>query len=151
MNKEWDLYMKLRKSRPYEFRNTGDLRIIIDEEIIREFEEKNNVKIGVVYSSTYHLMVVDLVEDNLGNKFTYERLLPVVENGAVVVIPKIDDKFVLLKQYRHALRDYQFGLPRGFAKVEVSAEENAKKELEEELGSITVDLPKFLGTVIADS
>lgn len=150
MSKEWDEYLQLMKERPEDFRQSKALKIITDESSVLEYEAKNGVEIGVVYSSPYHFLVVDLVEDRQGRGFTYERLLPAVKSGAVVIIPIWEDRFVLLRQYRHALRDYQYAFPRGFATQGLSSAENVKKELSEELGAV-VETAVPLGSVVADS
>lgn len=148
-NKEWVKYKKLISERPHEFAFSNDLEIIIDEEQVEAFEEMSGKTIGVCYESSYRMMVVDLVFD--GKKyFAYERLLQTVEKGSVVMIPIYRDNFLLLNQYRHALRDNQYAFPRGFAENGFTAEENCKKELMEELGCNTNSVD-FLGTLVVDS
>lgn len=114
------------------------LSIIDDPLEARQFEWETGNKIGIAYSSPYHKMVVDLVEDERGNRFAYERLVAANEN-AVVIVPEIqkDDQtgFVLLHQYRHALGRYQWAFPRGFGEPGIPAAENAAKELHEEIGA----------------
>lgn len=70
--------------------------------------------------------------------------------GAAVCVPLYGDRFVLLRQYRHALQDYQYAFPRGFATAGLSGAENARKELRKEIGAETGDILK-LGSVVADS
>lgn len=149
-SKEWQEYLKLIAERPEAFRNDENLIIELDPKKVQDFVEKSGKKIGVVYSSPYNIMVVDLVSNASGSYFAYERLLPAVQGSAVVVIPYYNGSYVLLKQYRHALRDFQYAFPRGFGEVGLSDEENAHKELEEELGAQAITTKK-LGTVVADS
>ncbi len=149
-SKEWQEYLKLIAERPEAFRNDENLIIELDSKKVQDFVEKSGKKIGVVYSSPYNIMVVDLVSNASGSCFAYERLLPAVQGSAVVVIPCYKGSYVLLKQYRHALRDFQYAFPRGFGEVGLSDEENAYKELEEELGAQAITTKK-LGTVVADS
>lgn len=153
LGKEWNRYKELMVERPYEFTNidgVGSLSVLTDESRVLEYENTHNVTIGVVYESKYHLLLVDLVENENGDVFTYERLLKRVATGAVVIIPQFEGKFLLLKQFRHAIRDYQLSFPRGFGEDEISVEENASKELSEELGAVANNFVK-LGNVIADS
>lgn len=147
---EWVNYCKLMQERPDEFKNTGNIDIVTDIRVIEDFVEKTGRKIGVIYQSAYNIWVVDLVKGNDGTLFTYERLMPAVVCGAVVTIPRYNGKYILLKQYRHALRDYQYAFPRGFGEVGITSEENAGKEIAEELGA-TVTSTKFLGKIVADS
>lgn len=150
MGKEWNKYLKLKKERPDLFTNSGPIKIVSDKKIIKKFERSRKKKIGVVYESEYHTMVVDLVYEEEGKYFTYERLLYGPESGAVVCVPMYQKNFVLLKQYRHAIRDTQYAFPRGFGSAGVSAEENARKEIQEELGA-TVLKSQYIGEIVADS
>ncbi len=149
-NKEWLRYQKLMQERPECFSNNGQLNILTDESVIEAFEHQNDKTIGVVYESPFNLMVVDLVESPDGKRFAYERLLPTISTGAVVCVTVCDGKFVLLNQYRHALRRKQYAFPRGFAEPGVSPDNNVLKELKEELGAKVKSL-KHIGIVIADS
>ena len=139
-SKEWRDYLDLAEERPELFKASSRLQIIMDYESVQQF----------VYRSAYNLLVVDLVENMKGERFAYERLIPAVKKGAIVSIPVYDDKFVLLKQYRHAMRAFQYAFPRGFGEEGLSAEENLQKEIKEETGA---DVKKIshVGTVIADS
>lgn len=150
LGKEWDRYIELMSERPEEFRDSGTIHIVTDENIVADFEKKNNRKIGVIYESAFNILVVDLVYIQKGKYFAYERMMPKVQNGAVVIVPVYKGRFILLKQYRHALRDYQYAFPRGFGENDISVEQNVKKELYEEMGAKAVDF-LFLGTVVADS
>jgi len=152
LNKE--LYFSLMKTRQEDFKNISgaSLEIIMDESVILEYERKNNKQIGCVYESPYHFLLVDLVIDTRTEKmFTYERILNFISGGSVI-IPFFKGKFVLLKQFRHALRDYQICFPRGFCEVNNTPEQNALKELTEELGVDSSSFKlKYLGDVVADS
>lgn len=147
---EWKKYIILKEERPELFINNGIINIVFDESIIEDYQSKKNVKIGVVYDSPYNMMVVDLVYNDKEDYYTYERVIPKVKSGAVVIIPRYNGKYVLLKQYRHAIRDYQYAFPRGFAEAGISAEDNVRKELFEEIGAKSSNI-RYLGNVIADS
>lgn len=147
---EWERYLELKKERPEVFVDTGEIHIVKDESIVSEFQNKTNRKIGVLYESAYSIVVVDLVYEEEGKYFAYERILPAVENPAVVMVPMYKGQLLLLKQYRHALRDYEYSFPRGFGEKGLSGEENCKKELMEEMCA-TVASTKFLGEISPDS
>lgn len=149
-NKEWLRYRELQAQRPDAFVNNGQLTIISDETSVETFENATGRTIGVLFESPFHLMVVDLVESPDGKRFAYERLMPAVQKGAVVAVPFFQGNYVLLKQYRHALRREQYAFPRGFAEPGVSSAANVLKELREELGADTVSC-QFIGSVVADS
>ncbi len=132
------------------FLQSDQISIIFDENTINTFVEKTNKKIGVLYKSDFHILIVDLVSDKNKKLYTYERLLPSVNSGAVVTLPIQNKKLVLLKQYRHAIRQSQYCFPRGFGEVGLSAQQNAEKELKEELHA-HITKTQYLGNIIADS
>ena len=145
----WIEYSKLMEERPELFINSGILDIVTDPEIINDFMEKNNKTIGVLYKSDYSLLVVDLVKDSKV-LFTYERLVPAVKDGAVVIVPKYGDKYVLLNQHRHSIRQHQISFPRGFGEKGISSSDNVIKEIEEELGTKASNI-NYIGSVSPDS
>lgn len=147
---EYRKYITLMRERPEDFKNDGDLLIIKDLEEICRFEKKSGRVIGVVYDSPYSMMVVDLVKSADGKLFAYERRFPKVKNGAVVTVTECDGKFILLEQYRHALRGTQVAFPRGFGELGLSSRENAVKEIEEETGGKTVEAV-YIGSIVSDS
>lgn len=155
MGREWKRYVNLIKERPADFDNSaGEYVIITDHERVVSYEREAKRTIGVVYESPYHLLVVDLVSSDGKHCFFYERLLPAVKNNSAVVALTICQKyFVLLKQYRHALRDWQYAFPRGYAESGLTPEENVYKELGEELGCHPSDVlaMNYLGCIVADS
>lgn len=153
MNEELKKYFELMQERPEEFVTSDLLSIITDENLIENYCSEHNVKIGVVYESKFHIMVVDLVKDNKGCVFTYERIINTI-CGGTVMLTLHNGRYVLLNQFRHALRNKQYAFPRGFKEVGISSLENAKKEMSEEIyihdkkSDVTY---RFLGHVIADS
>lgn len=143
-----DKYLNLVHTRPQSF-TQGKLKIITNKSILMKYENQNKCDLGLLYESTYHLLVKDLVSD--GNSyFAYERIIKQNSDNAVVTIPIYQGKFVLLNQFRHSMRDYQLCFPRGFGEPNLSINENAIKELREELG-VNVLSCSVIGKVIADS
>ncbi len=127
----------------------------MDPDLVDAYYEAEGKPLGVLYESPYHLLVVDVVRRNGDGGdaplFLYERLLPAVGSGAVVAVPRYQGRFVLLRQYRHALRKEMLGFPWGFGEEDLSGEENLRKELREEIGAAEVNNIRCLGTVAADS
>lgn len=154
--RQWERYLQLVDERPECFKQPdaqdgeGALEIILDETAVRQFSKRSGTTIGVVYESPYSILVVDLVRDARGSLFSYERLLPAVRTGAVVAIPRIDGRYVLLRQFRHATRGLQLAFPRGFGERGISGASNARKELLEEIGA-TVGETRSLGRIVANS
>lgn len=150
-------YCRLWEKRPDSFTPSSEITLVnpnTDMDIILDYEMKHHVKLGVVYKSPYNIHVVDLVrkitEDGEAY-YSYERILPAVEKGAVVAVVKCGEKFVLLSQFRHAIRRNQYGFVRGFGEQGIPAEENVKKEIAEEIGASVKIRPVYLGEVVADS
>jgi len=148
MQQDWKEYLALLRQHPGE---AGDmLRTVDDPELLTAYSEAHGVRLGIVYKSRWHTLVVDLVRDRAGQLRTYERLLKTVSGSSVVAIPFHGEKLVLLKQFRHALGGYQYCFPRGFAEPGIPPAENARKELREELNCQPAE-PTLLGQVVADS
>jgi ADP-ribose pyrophosphatase len=68
-----------------------------------------------------------------------------------VAIAVHQGRFILLQQYRHAIRQAQYSFPRGYAEPEDTPAENARRELREELHAVIKKEPVFLGRIAADS
>jgi ADP-ribose pyrophosphatase len=68
----------------------------------------------------------------------------------VAILPVWNDHVLLLKNFRHAIRDWRMEISRGFAEPGQTPEENAHRELLEEVGGAITDLVP-LGGPEADS
>ena len=154
VKQELKRYFELMEKRPEEFTNLDpSIEIELDHDKIIE-AANSGMNIGVVYESPYHLMVVDLIKGKNGY-YTYERLIPASKGTAVVVLLKKknafgEDEFIFLKQYRHALRDFEISCPRGFGKDGVPSSKNAIRKVMEETGYEVKSLIGF-GQTVADS
>jgi ADP-ribose pyrophosphatase len=96
-------------------------------------------------------MVVDPIAGGAHEYFPYDRAVPTADKDGVVTIAMYQGRFILLQQYRHAIRQEQFSFPRGYAEPEDTPEENARRELREELHAVIEKEPVFLGRIAADS
>ncbi len=140
----------------YPLANVSDQNVI--KELIRE-EEMYGYTFGIVYKSDYNRMVVDPIEvqnkkDDAGSNtessyYPYERIIPTAGNG-VVIVPRYHEKYVLIDQNRHAIRDRQLSFPRGYAEPDCDDSGNAARELFEELQA-TPQALQHLGTITSDS
>lgn len=151
MGKEWKDYLQLKKERPELFKCTPAHPIIFDETKVSAFEQESGRTIGVVYSSPYNKLIVDLVLLD-GKYCAYERVIPAFEGG-VVIVPLCEDKIVMLEQWRHATRSLSYQLPRGFGTPALSARDNVVKEITEELNidSSKVSCVAHIGDVEPDN
>lgn len=113
-------------------------------------EELYGYSFGIAYESRYNTMMVDPVRHG-GNIIAYERVVPSTGKAGVVMLVYCHEKYILLKQYRHAVRMQQYNFPRGFAEPGRTPEENAKRELKEEIGVDKIRKIKEIGRISADS
>ena len=143
-------YLELLQRTGYKTQNNPLLRIITENVEICDNMAKTGSEIGIVYRGAYNTFVVDLLEDSNGNRFAHERIIKNHPDNSVVVVPVYNGKFVLLKQFRYSMNDYQLSFPRGNGEVNISAENNAVKEIIEELHSEVISL-KRMNKVISDS
>lgn len=131
-------------------KNDGPMRIIKDDTEIINWQneqkidlanESNNLEwadIGIVLDDPRILILRDLVQFPSGHRSGYIRIYnrAYLEEGAagVVVLPERDGKLLLMYNFRHATRAWHWEVPRGFGEPGVKAEDQAKAELEEEIG-----------------
>jgi ADP-ribose pyrophosphatase len=143
-------YKRMMIQHPSLFRNDDALlRIISDSETITDWERTKGrelqsqdspvewAKIGIILDDPFFIVFRDLVEFPDGTKRGYSRVVnrADLEGGqGVVVMPVLDDKLLLLRQFRHPTRSWHFEFPRGYGEPGISPEENAAKELYEETG-----------------
>jgi ADP-ribose pyrophosphatase len=53
----------------------------------------------------------------------------------VILMCVQNDQVLMIRKYRHETRGWSWEFPRGFGEAGLTAEENARKELEEEIGA----------------
>ncbi|TDW13941.1 hypothetical protein EDD63_1412 [Breznakia blatticola] len=150
-SKEWMEYEVLVAQNPELFKNIGIFNIERDYKKIVTFETENNLKIGVIYHSPFHTLVVDMVYDENGRPFAYERMLSLSNPGSVAIV-EFENRLIILKQFRHSIRDYQYAFVRGFNESGLSNIDNLTKEVYEELGiCITQESILNLGLIYPDT
>lgn len=147
---EIDKYLEYYKKSPHLFRYNENINIILDEAELTEYVKRMNCKLGVVFENNYFSLIVDLVENSSGTRYTYARIINLNKYNGVVIIPVLKNKIVFLKQFRHGTREYEIELPRGFSEKSKTIEDNAKSEIYEELGVSTTKLD-YLGSVVSDT
>lgn len=142
-------YFSLIDERPEIFSNEDAmLKIILDERIISswETEERKRLKeeglpaeranIGITYEDSYIFVLRDLVKFPSGQFGSYFRILNTSDlsgGQATVILPVVNGKTVLMRQFRHSTRSWHWEVPRGFGEPHTSPETNARKELMEEI------------------
>lgn len=94
---------------------------------------------GVISEDRYIIFVRDAIQRLDGTLGTYDRILPASGSGGVVVLPILHGRIVLVQHFRHATREFHLEVPRGFGEVGVTASQQAKNELSEEIGAHVED------------
>ncbi len=143
-------YMRFYKHYPQYFNYNENINIIVDEVELKVYGLNEKCKLGIVYENQYFWIVVDLVENAQGKRYPYTRIINKNEYNGVVIIPKLNDRIVFLKQFRHGTREFEYELPRGFSEKESTIFENAERETFEELGVVPKNI-EYLGNIVSDS
>lgn len=131
-------YFSLMEARPELFTHSELYPICTDRRTLLTFEEETGRPAGLVFDNLpYYQTVADLI---LGEPpYIYGRVIyPDPSVGGTVMIPLLEaadgPRYGLLQVYRHSIRGLSGGeFPRGYQCQGISPEENAKKELWEEL------------------
>jgi len=135
--------------------------ILLDEDEIQEAEAQMAqwlksrhlptkwAQVGIVYQDQYRMVLRDAVRFPNGLLGTYVRI---VRDGApgVIIFPVYQGQVLLIRHFRHATRTWHLEVPRGYGEKGSSGEENARRELKEEVGATIAHLVS-LGQVYPDS
>jgi ADP-ribose diphosphatase len=144
-------YFELVRERPDRFVNPeGDIyEILLDPARIehaqsearrsrmREGLPSQDVRVGVLADDPYLLVMRDAVRFADGSYGLYNRLL--VPSGAAI-LPVHDGRIVLLRRFRHGTRAWHLEAPRGSFSGTGTHEDEARRELQEEIGSTAEEL-----------
>lgn len=164
-NTEWEQYQSLIELNPELIRAPAEAGIEIltdlqDIEVVKNARLKQLAEqglpeswanLGLVFEDNYIAVLREPVRwCETKTTGTYLRILekPIGHQG-VVMFPVIDNQIVLIRVFRHAIRDWLWELPRGFGDSG-SPIDDAKTELQEEIGA-KVGACEIVGTVHANS
>ncbi len=92
----------------------------------------DDVRVGILGADPYMTFVRDAVRFADGRLGLYNRIL---EGPCVAVLPILGDKLVLIRIFRHGMRDWSWEAPRGAVDLAESSEIAAMRELREEIGA----------------
>ena len=134
------------------------IKIIIDKTRIEEWQQesiaKDNHQIGVLLQDKYITIIRDLVEFPDGTVSGYNRIIntAIFRNGAFgsVVLPVMKEKILLIKIFRHPIRQWSIEVPRGFGEAGLSPEQTAQKEISEEVNG-KIKKVISLGTIYSNT
>jgi len=144
-------YRSLLRTKPEWFRNNprGGITILTsDEEMEQACREAESfrmarglsvtdLRVGLLARDPYMTIVRDAVRFPDGSMGLYNR---VIETSPVAVLPLLAGRPVLVKIFRHGLREWSWEFPRGACDEGESAEAGARRELEEEIGGKTLEM-----------
>jgi ADP-ribose pyrophosphatase len=106
---------------------------------------------GKVFEDQYVTLYRDPVRFPGGKLGTYLRVAWSEKLGnGVVILPRLNNSFVLTRHFRHATRAWHWEIPRGFGERNAPSIQNAARELMEEIGVEPIAL-KHLGIINPDA
>jgi len=144
-------YFELVKQRPEQYVNPpGDIyEILLDRDRIahaqaeavrarrRDGLSTDDTRVGILADDPYLMLTRDAVRFADGSYGLYNRLM--VPSGAAI-LPVLGDRLVLLNRFRHGTRRWHLEAPRGSFSGTASHEEDARRELFEEIGANAVEM-----------
>ena len=158
-------YLAFARAHPERFVNPpeGGFTILLGGDEIREVEAQMAQKlqakrlpsewaqVGIVYQDQYGMILRDAVRFPGGFLNTYIRFIGEEDTPpGVIILPLYQGQVLLIRHFRHATRTWHIEIPRGFGKKGLSSEENARRELEEEIGA-TISRLVPLGPMYPDA
>lgn len=149
-------YLDFARARPELFDNAGAaVRVLLDPADIAAVERAmldrllamgqapedaaRQATVGIVFEDPWIFVLRDAVEFPDGSRRTHTRTLNRLGDGAAV-LPLLDGRIVLTRQFRHAVRDYVLEIPRGGIERGQTPEAAARAELREEIGGVAGEL-----------
>lgn len=146
-----EAYLRIMRERPELFRNdaSAGIEILTDPAAIkaaqataRRFRQKrgldvSDLRVGVLATDPYMLILRDAVRFFDGKLGLYNRI---VEVPSIAVLPLLDGRPVLIRIFRHGLRDWTWEFPRGGRELKEPAEASVRRELREEIGATIREL-----------
>src|SRR4029077_16457446 len=103
----------------------------------REGLSIDDTRVGVLADDPYLMVTRDAVRFADGSYGLYNRLM--VPSGAAI-LPVLDGRIVLLNRFRHGTRRWHPEAPRRSFSPESSHEEDARRELAEEIGANALEM-----------
>ena len=97
----------------------------------------SDTRVGVLAEDPYLFVMRDAVRFADGSYGLYNRLM--VPSGAAI-FPVMDGRIVLLNRFRHGTRSWHLEAPRGSLSGEGTHEDEARRELFEEIGARATEM-----------
>lgn len=147
----WPAYLGLMRQWPEWFRNhpQGGIEILTSPDEVAQAQQAAgafraergldtaDLRAGLLARDPYMTIVRDAVRFPDGSLGLYNRIL---ETNPVAVIPLLDGRPVMMRVFRHGLRDWSLEFPRGACDTGEAHEAAARREVAEEIGAETLEL-----------
>ena len=98
---------------------------------------------GIFYEDRWVWVLREILRLPDGGYGTYHRVVPKAGADGVILVPMIDERIVIIKHYRNGLGACSWELPRGGPDLQLSTDDLARTELEEEIGASVAELNKI--------
>lgn len=105
---------------------------------------------GLIYEDNNYVLLRDVVRLRDGSITAYMRLLPAADQSGAAVLPIIGNSIVLVRQFRHATREWHWEIPRGYPRRGEEPHKTAERILLQELGAHAHELSE-LGDIHPDT
>ncbi|MEO3783779.1 NUDIX hydrolase [Actinocorallia sp. B10E7] len=139
---------------PYEILTDPDEVAGVERAVGRALADRGHpsewARTGVVYEDPYGMILRDAVRMPDGGPGTYIRFVTPVNTPGVVLLPVWRGRILLIRHFRHSTRRWHLEIPRGSGMPGTSPEDNARRELLEEIGAEAAALTP-LGVVHPDT
>jgi ADP-ribose pyrophosphatase len=138
---------------PESTRNVGDAKDDEIEIIDRREAPRIRAKTGILIEDKLHYFVRDAVKYPSGEVGTSMRIIGCTMHdgpAGVVALASRDGNLFLRETFRHATRRWELETPRGQRETGMSAENAARKEIDEELGFKVLSI-ECIGQVSGDT
>ena len=143
-------YLELQRARPDLFRNApGGIEILVERASIEAArkqartvraaagQDTRDLRAGLLAHDPYMTIVRDAVRFPDGALGLHNRI---VERRSVAALPLLDENPVIIRTFRHGLRDWSLEFPRGAVDAGESHEDAIRRELKEEIGANVLEL-----------
>jgi ADP-ribose pyrophosphatase len=100
-------------------------------------QDTSDLRVGVLASDPYMTVLRDAVRFGNGSYGLYNRIF---ENPCIAVLPLLDGQAVIIRVFRHGLRQWSLEFPRGGVEPDETHEQAARRELREEIGANALEL-----------
>lgn len=150
--KRIEYYLNFARKYPKHFdNNSKSVRILLDPRMIFEAENislsqaiplnlpERGSQVGIISQDSWVTVIRDAVMFLDGEIRLHTRVINRTNDG-VAVLPIYNNKVVLIRHYRHALRKSILEIPRGGIEGSKSIEDTARSELLEEIQGIPNEL-----------